>query len=337
MPARTSCPGEQPSFRIQVDAAQGNASENVGSYNGAWHLRMGFGFACLALLGVSAWFVIPHVSLSDSAQHSSHDAAFAFSPGRSGIITNPESGDTLYHLQKRSISLFATSSRGGGAVLERQRAPPAPPPAPPSSGGGGGGSGGPDDDPGEFRLRAFRAGDMEILDNWIARTRVYCMSAQFGDKSVAEVHRKSLADLEGLRASVPESLFKSAEPGAEQGFEYQQSGSKQEVLPVAQSTFLVALELTDKNIVDSRIREDGRPKKSTQDYLESMAVKPELLAIAGGAKKFTDKNKLALVIQYVSVSPFEFDKKGSNAAMAIKEGLRNVAQDNGLDLIMPPT
>lgn len=290
-------------------------------------------------MGVSAWVATPRASLSHSAQNSSRDAAVAFSPGRSGIITNPEFGDTLYHLQKRSSSLFARSSRGGGAVLERQRAPPAPPPAPPfSPGGGGGGSGGPDDVPGEFRMRELSGPETgQILESWIERTRVYCMSAQFGDKNVAEVHRKSLSDLEALRASVPESPFKSAEPGSAPGFEYMQSGSKQEVLPVAQSTFLVALELTDKNMVDPRIRQDSAAKQSTQDYLESMAVKPEVLAIAGGAKKFTDKNELALVIAYVSVSPFEFDKEASKAAMAITEGLRNIAKDNGLDLILPQT
>jgi len=80
MRAQTSSPNEQPSFRLQVEADDANSSEDVGSYNGTWHLRMGLGLACLALMGVSAWAVCPHASLSDSARLSGLDPVVAFSP-----------------------------------------------------------------------------------------------------------------------------------------------------------------------------------------------------------------------------------------------------------------
>jgi len=85
--------------------------------------------------------------------------------------------------------------------LELERAPPAPPPPPP----GPGGSGGPGGDDGDAiilkQLSDVEA--IEILYDWIARTRIYCMSNQFGNTSntsVADWRRNSLEELDNLLA-----------------------------------------------------------------------------------------------------------------------------------------
>lgn len=55
-------------------------------------------------------------------------------------------------------------------------------------------------DSGGFHLRYLTDSQaVEIVDDWIARTRIYCMSNQFGDKSKATTRRwKSLDKLKAL-------------------------------------------------------------------------------------------------------------------------------------------
>jgi hypothetical protein len=126
MRVQTSSPNEQPSLHLQVEAGRANCSEDVGSYNGTWHLRIGFGLACLALMGVSAWAVLPHASLSDSARLSGLDPVVAFSPdmlflktqtpalsprGSAIVMAVPKKRQSKMKTRQRKANWFAKSRR----------------------------------------------------------------------------------------------------------------------------------------------------------------------------------------------------------------------------------
>lgn len=114
--------------------------------------------------------------------------------------------EKLGHLRKTPRRFKWSSPVMNAAVIERpklelERAPPAPPP-PPSGSGGGGGPGEEGDGP-VYLSRLTVSQAVEILNDWIARTRVYCMSDQFGNTAnaaVAQVNRKSLEELDVLRS-----------------------------------------------------------------------------------------------------------------------------------------
>lgn len=79
------------------------------------------------------------------------------------------------------------------AVLKRpvlEHAPPAPPP--PANSGGGGGDG--DNSP-RYLYHVSRSEAEALLADWTARTRIYSMAGQFGNAELAELHRKSLEEL----------------------------------------------------------------------------------------------------------------------------------------------
>lgn len=190
-----------------------------------------------------------------------------------------------------------------GAVLQRpklefERAAPAPPPPPPNSRGRDG-PGDKDDGGYLFVTRLSVSQVVELLDDWIARTRIYCMSSQFGnaaDVAVSEVHRKSLEDLKVLRS------FR---------FVLDQSSPKDGFL--AEALFM-ALYASDKKTVlalagGSMLWEKHNPWDPAQPR--------------------------SLQIKHVSVNPYELNKDSSAAALKIKQGLRLMTDNLGADLTLP--
>lgn len=132
------------------------------------------------------------------------------------------------------------------------------------------------------------------------------------------MNRKYLEDLEGLQG------LSAPEPVDENMFEYKQGTFKPKpevmLLAVAKDKFLVGLDSIDQ------------PNR--------------VLAVAGGSGGMvglTDESKGeltgelhgALVIKHVSISPTELDRMASEAAGAIKEGLRGMADDLGFYLMLP--
>jgi len=187
-------PDTQTPLPLQVEADQAAVFQDVASWRRTRFLWTGLGFAVM-LIGLSARFVPELAAFNFFARHPGH-ARPANAPGsRAAVLAvgREPLASILAKIPSRSQRSSPVMS-AGGAILERQRVPPAPPGPPPSGDGG--------DGPDDF-LRVVPGPEaMELLDGWIARTRVYCMSAQFGDEAVAEVHRKSLVNLEALRSSI---------------------------------------------------------------------------------------------------------------------------------------
>jgi len=156
----------------------------------------------------------PAMSVQDPAYHpklrpdwtyamgdfSTHDLDFddrLSSPGK----TKAE----LLPVLTRSLSAPRPRSRGvrdpimSAAVLQRpvlERAPPAPPPGNNVGRGRGGGDG----DGNKYWRRITDSEAVGIIDDWIARARIYSMTGQFGNVDLAEVHKKSLNELEAFRS-----------------------------------------------------------------------------------------------------------------------------------------
>jgi len=326
-------PDTQTPLPLQVEADQAAVFQDVASWRRTRFLWTGLGFAVVTLIGL-----LLHAS-RDPSRLVPERAAFNFlarHPGHARPANAPGSRAAVLAVGREPLasSLAKIPSRSqrsspvmsaGGAILERQRVPPAPP-SPPPPGEGGDGSG----EPNEFFLRRIPGPEaMELLDGWIARTRVYCLSAQFGDEAVAEEHRKSLADLEALRSSIVTKSTTVLHPV-----------TKATATTVLRSSIVTkATAVRNKDTSDVMV-EHKQPVLFALYSSDKMTV----LAIAACSSHrqylvFESKAHSlgipSLVVAYVSVCPPELDDDSSTAALKIRQGLRLMANVLGHELVLP--
>lgn len=182
--------------------------------------------------------------------------------------------------------------------LELQRAPPAPPPPPKS--GRGKGFGGGDNNQSTFRPISYSKA-VELLDDWVARTRIYCMGENFGGSAdVAFVHKTSLPRLEMLRSFAEHELELSA---AGEG-------------PVWETTKLVmALYASDKETVSALAG-----AHLTWDSMGKPLLRVELMSVSPAN----------INTELVDGSP-----EAQRAALKVKKGFLEMAKGSGADVIFP--
>mmetsp|Transcript_107974 Transcript_107974/g.207609 ORF Transcript_107974/g.207609 Transcript_107974/m.207609 type:complete len:308 (-) Transcript_107974:4-927(-) len=95
---------------------------------------------------------------------------------------------------RRVNPMFASTT----AVLERATPPPGAPPRGGGNGGGGGGGGGGEDDSLSLRLLTSDQ-QATVLNDWVSRTKIYCMAGEFGNRAIANLHKKALSTLQALQ------------------------------------------------------------------------------------------------------------------------------------------
>jgi len=231
MLGQTSFPQAKASLPFQLDTDRAALAGDVASPNNCRFLWTGFGLAVIMLIGFStcAFFRLASHEPAESSHHGA--AVLAFSPSLLSVpagirpvikdmhnkVTRQQAlhhgqGKTSGSLRRSSLAMSAVLHRhsAGGSQsavldrpappLQRQHAPPPtpPPPSPPTPPPGGGGSGG---EGGAVLKRYTPAEAVMILDAWIARVQVYCLSDQFDDpEGLAAVHRATLQQLESFRA-----------------------------------------------------------------------------------------------------------------------------------------
>jgi len=200
---------------------------------------------------------------------------------------------------QRATPVKAYGDGTGAAVLERQRVPPAPPPAGPNGGGGDNGDGG------NSLVRLIGTEQQaQILGDWIAQTRLYKMSSQFGgDEAVTRRHEEALKALEEL------SKFKTTK-GIETGTHtlYHSDGlrmlfalydHKERVVGIA------AMGVNDKGLTLRRIAINPT-EVNNEDSVASLRVVLALRLVAQSMKVPLDDASLNLSHGTVAV-PSNFD------------------------------
>lgn len=229
-------PNEKPSLPLQLQADRDVAAEEVAPRSRSRLLWMGFGFAVVMLIGGSACALLPLDShASAKLAHQAPMVAFipslpGFAPG--GIRLAMVSKDQKIKQQglRRNLGKISgslqRSSAMVGSVLDgptvgstvgfsnsvllnpkptyRQYAPPPapPPPSPPTPPPGGGG-GGPGGRKGPYLRRYTGSEAAAVLDRWIDRVNVYCLTDQFDDPAgLAPVHRATLQQLKSFRSFI---------------------------------------------------------------------------------------------------------------------------------------
>jgi len=308
---------DRPSLPLQLETDRTALSEDVASRSEFRFMRSAFGFAVLMLTGVSACALLALGSLA-SAEPSSRDATVAFiatpflpaiAPGRS----SPAIKDISEQQQRMQASgqpvlaklpgglqgsspmmssLLDRPMAGGSnsAVLDRpaptpQRqyaSPPTPPPPPGPGGGGGGGDG----DGGVYvYLRRYSDAEaLTVLDAWIARVGVYCLSEQFGDpEGLLAMHKANLEQLESFRsfaAEAGESTVGAAEQKRLYGlylvgdkmdttFRWKNAENEDKALAIAGG-----FSTSDRRSIIERLR-SGRPSARNTLKITFMSVNPQ--------------------------------------------------------------
>lgn len=164
-----ACPAnESSSAPLEVQTHQAAVSQDVASRQSTRFLWTALGFAVLALIVVSACTTLP------LAAH-----ATVASPSDSQMVAFMETLPALQGVKQRhSISVQGMRTQGppvASTVLKK--APPAPPP-PPSENWGRRGHGG-DNNP-EYEVDKIEDEEaIAVLDDWIAREKVYKLDVFF--------------------------------------------------------------------------------------------------------------------------------------------------------------
>lgn len=296
-----------PNEPLRLETEKAPLSQHVASQRSSRVLWTGFGFAALMITGFSACALVPY------RQPSHLVAEVAFSPALPAL--NPIRG-------RPTASRPAAVGRGERAVMNAQvlvrpvierpvaggGGPPSPPP-PSDHRPEGGGSGGGD----AFLRRLTDSEAVPLLDDWVGMVRVIKMGGGLtGDEDLSEKYTKSLEDLQAFHSfSQTSGLTLEAGQKMIMGMF---KGDSDDVSALAAGS-LVPGQMTAPGELQTGEEERREWNLETREWSS------EPIGVKG---KF--------VVKFIAVSPAELRADTSFADLAMRQGLRGMAEQLGVEL-----